>query len=191
MGNIQAAGLKGSPHNATIVPVGAPIHARIKYQEIRGMNKAEYFLRMFAYDDWANRESLDSLKSANAPMKSARVMSHVISAERLWLERLKQDEQTLAVWPELSLEDCEAQLEDLARLWREFLTAIGADDYSKPVSYTNSKGEQWSTKVEDILTHVLMHSAYHRGQIAFDLRASGQTPSYTDFIHAERQGFLD
>lgn len=42
----------------------------------------------------------------------------------------------------------------------------------------------------DILTHVLMHSAYHRGQIASHMRANGKTPAYTDFIHAVRQGFV-
>jgi uncharacterized damage-inducible protein DinB len=37
---------------------------------------------------------------------------------------------------------------------------------------------------------VVMHSAYHRGQIASHMRESGQTPAYTDFIHAMRQGFV-
>jgi uncharacterized damage-inducible protein DinB len=40
------------------------------------------------------------------------------------------------------------------------------------------------------LIHVLFHSAYHRGQIALQMRASGLTPAYTDFIHAVRQGSL-
>jgi len=44
--------------------------------------------------------------------------------------------------------------------------------------------------VEDILTHVTIHSAYHRGQIASDLRAAGQAPAYTDFIHAVRLGLI-
>jgi uncharacterized damage-inducible protein DinB len=41
------------------------------------------------------------------------------------------------------------------------------------------------------LTHVLLHSAYHRGQIASQMRGNGQTPAYTDFIHAVRQGLID
>jgi uncharacterized damage-inducible protein DinB len=39
--------------------------------------------------------------------------------------------------------------------------------------------------------HVIMHSAYHRGQIAADTRAAGFTPAYTDFIHAIRNEFVD
>jgi len=51
----------------------------------------------------------------------------------------------------------------------------------------NSKGETWSSQVNDVLLHVITHSAYHRGQIASDMRAAGLTPAYTDFIHAIRQ----
>jgi uncharacterized damage-inducible protein DinB len=59
------------------------------------------------------------------------------------------------------------------------------------VEYRNSKGEPWSSRVEDMLTHVLFHSAYHRGQIALQMRAAGNEPAYTDFIHAVRNGFVE
>ena len=42
----------------------------------------------------------------------------------------------------------------------------------------------------DVLTHVVTDSAYHRGQVASELRAGGFEPAYTDFIHAVRQGLL-
>jgi hypothetical protein len=52
------------------------------------MDKTEYFLRLFAYDDWANGETLRSLKSCEAPPgRSLQIMSHVMSAKHLWLER--------------------------------------------------------------------------------------------------------
>jgi uncharacterized damage-inducible protein DinB len=35
-----------------------------------------------------------------------------------------------------------------------------------------------------------MHSAYHRGQAALEMRAAGIQPAYTDFIHGVRQGFV-
>jgi uncharacterized damage-inducible protein DinB len=42
-----------------------------------------------------------------------------------------------------------------------------------------------------VLLHVIMHSAYHRGQIAMAMRAAGQQPAYTDFIHAVRNSFVE
>lgn len=156
------------------------------------MNKREYFLRLFAYDDWANRETLASLKSCEAlPAASLKIMSHLISSRRVWLDRLKQVKQSMAFWPELSLQESESHLDDLSLVWQEYLGGLDDADYSSPVAYANSKGEIWQSTLDDILMHVLTHSSYHRGQIAFELRASGQTPAYTDFIHAARQGFID
>jgi len=45
--------------------------------------------------------------------------------------------------------------------------------------------------VADVLTHVVLHSAYHRGQIASLIRSGGDAPAYTDFIHAARQGLIE
>ena len=51
--------------------------------------------------------------------------------------------------------------------------------------------EAYDSLVRDILTHVFMHSAYHRGQIASDMRQAGFVPAYTDFIHGVRQGLVE
>src|SRR5919201_5137737 len=89
------------------------------------MEIVRHLLRLFAYDEWANRESLASLKAANPPpARALRFMGHIIGAEWLWLGRLKQDRASVPVWPDLTLEQCEAQLPDLARHWRDFLDAL-------------------------------------------------------------------
>ena len=41
------------------------------------------------------------------------------------------------------------------------------------------------------VTHVLLRSAYHRGQIASQVRAGGEQPASTDFIHAARQSLIE
>jgi uncharacterized damage-inducible protein DinB len=150
--------------------------------------------RQFAYDAWANAEVLSAIKTASTQFTVARplkLLGHILSAEKLWLERLKQQPQTTPVWPEFGVAQCETQITELARLWREFFAELSNSKLEEKVSYKNSKGEPWSSKVEDILTHVLMHSAYHRGQIASILRETGATPAYTDFIHAVRQGLFE
>ena len=148
----------------------------------------ERFARLFAYDEWANRETLRSLRDAENPTrKSVELIAHIVASEWLWLTRLKEEKQRLAVWPELSLEQCEVQIEELGGHWREYLEKAAP---SETVSYVNSKGEPWTSNVEDMLVHVVMHSSYHRGQIASQLRSSGNTPAYTDFIHSVRQGFV-
>jgi uncharacterized damage-inducible protein DinB len=155
------------------------------------VNLADYLRRQFAYDEWANREVLAAIRAAGSGNdRSLQLMSHILGAELLWLERLKQIPQSIPVWPKPDLEQCEAQAAQLGGQWLEFLDLITAGDVSQSISYKNSKGEVWTSDIVDILTHVVMHSAYHRGQIATHMRASGQTPAYTDFIHGVRQGLF-
>ncbi len=156
------------------------------------MEQVHEFRRLFAYDGWANREVLASIRNCAQPSAGfLDRMAHILSAERLWLERLLQQEQTLPVWPKFSIEQCELEVERMARRWAGYIAVMSPERLDELVSYRNSKGEPWSSKVGDILMHVVMHSAYHRGQIAGDVRAAGCTPAYTDFIHCVRQGLIE
>jgi uncharacterized damage-inducible protein DinB len=146
--------------------------------------------RLLRYDIWANGATLDSLRQGPPPARSLKWMGHIVGAEHLWLARLRQEPAPLPVWPDLPVEQCAARLGELSGMWHEYLADAGSGRVAERVTYTNSQGEEWTSAVEDILTHVTIHSAYHRGQIASDLRAAGQIPAYTDFIHAVRQGFI-
>jgi uncharacterized damage-inducible protein DinB len=146
--------------------------------------------RLLRYDVWANEATLRSLRQSEPPARSLRWMGHIIGAECLWLARMRGQASELEVWPTLSIAECEAHLPRVSRQLTDFdFNRLGPLDRS--VHYVNSKGEPWSSTVEEILTHVVIHSAYHRGQIASDLRSAGQEPAYTDYIHAVRQGLVD
>jgi len=156
------------------------------------MCTVEYFTRLFTYDAWANHEVLTALRSSNGPLAHAlKLAAHVLAAERLWLARLEQKEPDIPVWPEFTIDECQDLASGLSQRWTSYLAASSEADLGKSVSYRNSKGENWSSRKGDILMHVVMHSAYHRGQIAADMRAVGLTPAYTDFIHSVRQGFVE
>jgi uncharacterized damage-inducible protein DinB len=145
--------------------------------------------RLFDYDQWANREALASLRAAGTPPPRAlRLMGHIVAAEALWLARAKQEPAPLAVWPDLSLPQCDLWLGDLERSWKPYLEEVTPARLAERVEYVNTKGESFGNTLEDVLTHVVMHSAYHRGQIAADVRAAGRQPAYTDFVHAVRTG---
>jgi uncharacterized damage-inducible protein DinB len=152
----------------------------------------EHICNLFSYDDWANREVLGSLLALKAPPeRSVKLLAHILSAEGLWLERLLIQKQTLPVWPLSTLAQCKLEVDQLPGLWKNYLTALGEAGLARSLTYKNTKGESFSSQKQDILLHVVMHSAYHRGQIAADMRAAGFTPPYTDFIHAVRQGFIE
>ena len=167
------------------------MESRETAKKVGSVNLADYLRRQFVYDEWANREVIAAVRASKAGTeRSLQLISHILSAERIWLERLRGMPQTLPVWPTFDLEECERQAAEMGQLWREYLDLVTAGDVSLSISYKNSKGEGWTSTVDEVLTHVVMHSAYHRGQIASHMRESGETPAYTDFIHGVRQGLV-
>jgi uncharacterized damage-inducible protein DinB len=149
-----------------------------------------YYSRLLRYDAWANAETLGSLRGADPPPNAVRWMGHIVGSGALWLARLRQEPPAMAVWPDLDLESCAAGIERLADRWPRYLESLPPAGLEEGVGYRNSLGEYWTSTVGDILTHVAMHGAYHRAQIATALREGGRDPAYTDFIHAVRQGFV-
>src|SRR5205085_11945110 len=154
------------------------------------MDLLSRFQKEFAHDAWANDQTLASLRPAETPARALRFMAHVVAAEFMWLGRIKQWKDSVTVWPEWTREQSEAQAGKLPPLWQELLRGMKPAGLDQPTSYVNSKGQEWANACGDILTHVLLHSSYHRGQIAAELRAAGLTPAYTDYIEAVRQGHV-
>jgi uncharacterized damage-inducible protein DinB len=144
--------------------------------------------RLFQYGAWANREALASLRVPPPPPRGLKVMGHIVGAETLWHARLTGERAPLPVWPDLGIGQIETWLSDLDGIWSRYLGRVVPAGLGERITYTNTKGEAFSSTVEDVLTHVVMHSAYHRGQIAADVRVAGHEPAYTDFIHATRTG---
>jgi uncharacterized damage-inducible protein DinB len=152
----------------------------------------ERFRRELRYEDWANREVLRHLQRESSPPASCvQWFAHVLGAQSEWLARLEGKRSELAVWPRLTLDELEPSLARLRSAWTEYLERIGPADLARSVPYVNTKGQPWKSRVEDVLTHVLLHGAHHRGQIASALRETGLTPPLTDYIHATRSGLID
>jgi uncharacterized damage-inducible protein DinB len=152
------------------------------------MELLAYLKTLFAYDDWANREALRSLRALSTPpARPVKVMAHIVNTQWVWMSRLKQDGHKIVVWPDYGLDEAEQQLPVLRAAWERFLDTRTTGDLERSAEYVNSKGERWSNRVQDILMHVVMHGAYHRGQIAAQVREAGGEPAYTDFIEAVRK----
>ncbi len=153
------------------------------------MKMLAHFHRLFVFDHWANREIGRALGSGG-PEGASRLLAHIVAAEWLWLRRLGRPGRELPVWPDFSAAECTDELEPLREEWGRLL-AEGDGVLAGTISYTNTKGEPWTSPVADVLTHVFAHGVHHRAQIATLFRAAGVTPPYVDFIEASRRGFLD
>jgi uncharacterized damage-inducible protein DinB len=146
--------------------------------------------RLVEHLDWADKRVLSALRSArNASPAAFRLYSHVLGAEHAWLARISGRGPGVAVWPDLSLDECEQLARENALELARVVDAMTAADRAKPIVYRNTSGKEFTTALEDILLHVALHGAYHRGQVAALLREGGDEPQATDYIVFTREGY--
>jgi uncharacterized damage-inducible protein DinB len=139
--------------------------------------------KLVAHMEWADERALASLRGAAVPhAKAHEIYAHVIGAEHVWLSRIAGRAPRLAVWPTLTLDECEGAGRANAVELRALVASGGAEELQRVVHYTNSAGDAFDSKVEDMLLQLLLHGAYHRGQVAQLLRQGGAEPSPTDYI---------
>jgi uncharacterized damage-inducible protein DinB len=137
---------------------------------------------LLAHAEWGNRAVLQSLRtSPGSEPTSIDQFAHILAAENVWLTRLQGVPQSIAVWPSLTLDECAALLEQNVAGFAACLDE-GGSALDRDVTYTNSAGRTFTNRAIDILLHVALHGAYHRGMVSSLTRRSGGAPAPTDFI---------
>jgi uncharacterized damage-inducible protein DinB len=113
----------------------------------------------------------------------------VIGAQRIWLARFENPAPPSAQpWPDLTLEECASAIEDLRRRWKDMLDSLSPEKLAGDLSYQTLKGIEYRTPIQDVLMHLVLHSAYHRGQVAASVREAGGKPAPTDYVVYLRAG---
>lgn len=154
------------------------------------METLENLRRLFSYNEWANRRTIDSLNEpANPSPKAIRALAHLLIAEQTWLARMVSNLDTTGFdfWQGSSLEECGRLADEVRQAYRDLLSGMTEERLDAKATYKNSKGVEYQTSYRDILQHVLLHSTYHRGQVAMAVRAEGGEPAYTDYIAFVRE----
>jgi uncharacterized damage-inducible protein DinB len=143
----------------------------------------DYFQRLLRYTVWANRRVLKALQDhAPARTEGLPLFAHVLAGEHLWMCRLRNVAPRLAPFPQLTLEECAVLLEENAAAYVALLDELGPAGLAKPFTYRTLAGVEYTSTLADILTHVVTHGGYHRGQVAKALGRSGMQAVNTDFI---------
>ena len=154
------------------------------------MQTIEELRDLLNYNEWANRRAIAALKaSADPSAKALRALTHLLVSEKTWLLRfqIEQDSTGFNFWPDASLQQCEALADETARAYQDFVGGLTEEGLDAVATYKNSKGVEYQTPYREMLTHVLIHSAYHRGQVAMAVRAEGGEPASTDYITFVRE----
>ena len=141
------------------------------------------FTHLPDYLEWANPRVLGMLRRMPSE-EGIHIFAHLLAAELVWAARITHDPPPCPVWPEWTLEECEAMIASSVTQYRAVVAGHSAD---RPISYRNQHGEEYTSFEGDILLHVLAHGAYHRGQISQEVRRAGGEVEDTDYIFFRRQ----
>lgn len=146
----------------------------------------KYFLKLYQYNDWANKRVLDCLSRQNvSDEKILTLMGHIVAAQFLWLHRIKGlAAPDLKLWGDYQLEQLITLADKAGKQWLEFVEKT--DNFNREMTYKNYVGEDYTNNVEMVMIHLVNHSSYHRAQIAMLLRQKGLEPINTDFITYDR-----
>ena len=117
------------------------------------------------------------------------ILDHILSAERIWLGRWRDEERVS--WTDAG------SIADVRRRWtmvqaetRGFLAALGPADLARRFAqYPNPRDRR---TLGAAITHVLVHSAQHCAEAAELLTQLGHSPGDLDFMEFldEREGAL-
>jgi len=144
----------------------------------------KHFLKLFNYDQFANKAILKSIIDAGEPEQAVKLMAHLLAAQQIWLNRCKGLPEIAALYdPDWQADTFEKLINDTHTAWIDFINGLKLEDFQNIIPYKNSRDDSYENKIEDILAHVINHGTHHRAQIGQQLKFVGleNLPS-TDYI---------
>jgi len=153
------------------------------------MQTIEHLRGLFAYNDWANRRIIAALKE-DCSEKSLKILAHLLLTEQEYFERLYGKDSTgFNFWPNFSIQDCSDLAKRIAENYETLLKKFDEDELGLSAKYKTSEGVPHENDFRGLLTHVLIHSATHRGNIVLKLREEAFEPPKIDYIIYLRENF--
>lgn len=153
------------------------------------MESLDLLRKLFDYDYWGTQEALRSIETVSGPRERVlKIAGHIIGAQQLWLGRIETTSASPGVpWPAMSLAETRAAAEELRRRWSDLLSSLTQEKLDSDLAYRTTQGVEFRTPLRDVLMQLVVHGAYHRGQIAATVRGVGGKPGATDYIVYVRQ----
>lgn len=143
--------------------------------------------KLFQYDYWANALIINSIKENidRLTPEPVQILSHITGARQVWYNRIFGIASGNTLMQKTSIQELEHSNDTLTTLWIDLIHK--QDPASMMIEYKNFEGQVFTTLLSDIITHVVNHGSYHRGQISRLIRESGGIPPATDYIVFVRQ----
>ena len=144
-----------------------------------------FFNQLFDYNFYCNKKLIEVCNDLESvPEKSIELFSHILNAHHFWNSKILGSESQYKAFQAHQIKEWADIHYENQRTCFEVIT--NADDFEKRIDYENDEGRLFISNIQDILFHIINHSAHHRGQISMDFRANGIEPIPFDYIHYKR-----
>ena len=150
---------------------------------------------LFAQKSWANGELFDAL-AAVAPSEHAaaiqtaiRTLNHIFVVDQIFRAHLLGEQHGYAATNTADMPDVGSLNFAVAEtdLWFEdYVAGITDDRLAESLAFQFTDGDAGRMTREEILSHVITHGAYHRGNVGQVLKGLDITPPrdlFTKFLH--------
>lgn len=156
--------------------------------------------KQFLYKAWANAELIDALALVDSDehpeswRMAVRLLNHTLVVDRIFAAHLTNEVHpfTGTNTPKTpSLEQLKHNIKESDQWYVEYASSIDIDSLKELISFNFTDGDKGSMTREEVLTHIVVHGAYHRGNVGVLLSTCGITrPSdtYTRFLHMAEPG---
>ena len=156
-------------------------------------------LNFYHYHIWANEKVFDHLQELPDGVEKQKVesvfptvldvLAHMYSVDTMWFSVIRGDsfEKTLDLVKQLRRDNQQKELADL----KECFEGIHArclsffevqDDLNRVVTVEHPKFGKLEAPFSDLISHVVNHGTYHRGNITAMLRQLGHSGVPSDYV---------
>ncbi len=166
------------------------------------MSAASLLLKMLRYQAWANKEILDAMQGLDAAHHAeerhitVRLMNHCLVVEKIFAAHLAGNSHGFAAdnTPDTpSLDTLRKELSAIDNWYLEYAETVTPTMLSQSIPFSFTDGDSGTMTREEMLTHVVIHGGYHRGeagrimkQVAASSPQSLQLPWDTYAVHLHR-----
>ena len=144
-----------------------------------------FFNQLFDYNFYCNKQLIEACVAMhNVPEKSKELFSHILNAHHRWNSVVTDKKPEYDIfqihevsnWGDIHYENQRSSFE----------ITTNADDFEKRIDFENAEGRLFTNTLQDVLFHIINHSAHHRGQISMNFRANDISPIPLDYITYKR-----
>jgi len=133
------------------------------------------------------RRLLDAVENSPPSEAATIAFAHILHAYQIWHDRIGGIEGPVKPWVKLTIPECRDMLDSLTNRYRTTLEPLTSAGLGSLVTYRTTEGQRFSNSMSDILLHLSLHSAYHRGQVNRLIREAGGEPAVIDFVDFARE----